>query len=55
MLVFVYLSVFDKWFVDLGSRLFVMKIWYYWLVVNSYFDSYYRIIGSKWEEIGNWR
>lgn len=53
--VFVHSSVSDKWFVDPGSRLSVMKTRYYWPAANSYLDSYHRTTGSKWEEIGNWR
>ena len=53
--VFVHSSLPDKWFVDTGSRLSVMKTRYYWPAANSYLDSYHRTTGGKWKEIGNWR
>ena len=53
--VFVHSSLPDKWFVEPGSRLSVMKTRHYWPAANSYLDSYHRTAGGKWEEIGNWR
>lgn len=53
--VFVHSSLPDKWFVERGSGLSVMKTRYYWPAANSYLDSNHEYTGGKWEEIGNWR
>jgi len=53
--VFVHSSLPDKWFVEPGSTLSVMKTRHYWPAANSHLDSYHGTTGGKWEEIGNWR
>ncbi|XP_078376106.1 uncharacterized protein LOC144659523 [Oculina patagonica] len=53
--VFVHSSVPDKWFIEPGSELSVMKTRHHWPAANSYLDSENKLLGGKWEEIGNWR
>ena len=53
--VFVHSSLPDKWFVEPGSGLSVMKTRYYWPAANSYLNNNHEYTGGKWEEIGNWR
>lgn len=53
--VFVHSSVPDKWFLEPGSELSVMKTRHYWPAANSFLDSGQKLSGHKWEEIWNWR
>ena len=53
--VFVHSSFPNKWFIEPGSGLSVMKTRHYWPAANSYISSKHAFKGNMWQEIPNWR
>ena len=53
--VFVHSSFPDKWLIEPGSGLSLMKTRHYWPAANSYLSTNQVFTGDKWEEIGGWK